>query len=208
VTSAFHAGAVAVPGLGGILLPGPERAGKSVLTLGLVLGGCHYLAEDAAVLRHDTLMLEPSGRRISVREEARRLFPEVEEHWIALPPDPADPFAQVAFTRPERLGSRIADPAPVRIVVFPSFSDEGPSAHLSPLARGEAVLELLRHAIGPAADVNRLLDVTLAMLAGAEAYTLRYRDAHAACERILFLARASCRPAAAERMPCSTRNIA
>jgi len=187
----FHAGAVSLAGRG-ILLPGPKRSGKSTLTLGLLLKGCRYLAEDVAVLEHGSLELVPSlNMGVSVRRTSLALFPEVADRWTQLPIDPeGGPLQQVAFTSPAQIGSRVSERCRVDVVVFPVYDATAGGVHLEPLAPGLAVLQLLECCISLGTDVEGGLDVIVDMVKGARPFRLRYHDARKACDRILELAQA------------------
>jgi hypothetical protein len=182
----FHAGAVSFCDRG-ILLPGPKRCGKSVLTLGLLLKGGLYLSEDVAVLEHRSLQLTPHGEGVSLRRDAISLFPELLSRLTIIPlQDDGDPYQQVAFTSPERFGSGISGPCGVAMIVFPTFVAGGPSAELVPLSAGQAVLRLLESGIslGADVDIDRGLDLVVALAKKADSYILRYHDARAASHAI------------------------
>ena len=181
----FHAGAVSMRGAG-ILLPGPKRCGKSVLTLGLLLNGCGFLAEDVAVLDHQSLQLVPSGDRIAVRRESLSLFPELVGRWTEIPEDPeADPFPQVAFTTPATLGAVFSHPCPVNMIVFPAYDAGVLSPHLEQLSQGEAVLRLLEHCIDLGTNVESGLDFVIRLVKNVRVYTMRYSDTREAVDQVL-----------------------
>jgi hypothetical protein len=190
----FHAGAVAFRQRG-ILLPGPKRCGKSVLTLGLLLNGALYLSEDVAVLEHRSLQLTSNGQGVSLRLDTISLFPEVIGHLTAIPTDPdGDPYQQIAYTSPDRFGSGFSGPCSVGMIVFPIFAADGPSAQLVPISAGQAVLRLLESCIILGVEVDRGIDVVTAMVETADAYILRYHDARHAVDAILRKARAALDP--------------
>ena len=183
----FHAGAVSFSQRG-ILLPGPRRCGKSVLTLGLLLKGGQYLSEDVAVLEHRSLQLTPYGERVSLRRDAISLFPEVTGLLTTLPVEQdGDPYEQVAFTSPARLGSGISAPCRVRLIVFPTYAADGPRSKLVPLTAGQAVVRLLESGIslGTDVDLDRGLDIVIALAKKADSYSLRYCDARDASDAIM-----------------------
>jgi hypothetical protein len=181
----FHAAAVCLREQG-ILLPGPRRCGKSVLTLGLLLKGGRYLSEDVAVLEHRSLQLTPCGSGVSIRRESMTVYPEVVERLTAIPPaqDP-EPYPQVAFTSPDRIGSGVSKPCAVALIVFPAYSPSTSSAVLEPVPAGQAVLRLLEHCISLGTDVDRGLDVVIALAERARAFSLRYHDPREARDLIV-----------------------
>ncbi len=181
----FHAGAVSLA-RHGILLPGPRRCGKSVLTLGLLLKGGRYLSEDVAVLEYPSLKLLPFGAGVSLRRDGITKFPDLRDRWAPIPPVPdGDPYQQVAFTSPDLVGSDVADACNVTMIVFPTYDTCPGAARLEPLSAGQAVLRLLESCISLGANVDRGLDIVIALVDQAESFTLHYHDAPDARDRIV-----------------------
>jgi hypothetical protein len=188
--ASFHAGAVSFA-RHGILLPGPRRCGKSVLTLGLLLKGAGYLSEDVAVLEHESLRLVPCGEGVSLRPDGVTKYPELSGRWTPIPSTgEGDPYEQVAFTSPDLLGTHIADSCPVTMIVFPSYDTCARAARLEALSSAQAVLRLLQSCIDLGANMDRGLDIVIAIAEKAESYTLEYHDAADARDRILERANA------------------
>jgi hypothetical protein len=156
------------------------------LTLGLLLNGCQFLAEDVAVLDHDSLHLVPSGTRIAVRRESLSLFPELTGRWTKLPHDPAgDPFPQVAFTTPAALGVAFADRCPLTTIVFPVYDARLSTPRLERLSEGQAVLLLVEHCTDLGTSVEAGLDFVIRLAKDVPVYAMRYRDARQAVHQIL-----------------------
>lgn len=186
----FHAGAVSFAHHG-ILLPGPKRCGKSVLTLGLLLKGGRYLSEDVAVLEHRSLHLVPFGAGVSLRRDGVTKFPELMGRWRPIPSAcDGDPYEQVAFTSPDLVGARCAEFCPVTMIVFPVYDTGVRSARLEPLLPGQTVLRLLTNCIDLGTNVDRGLDIVIAVVEKAESYCLPYHDAADARDRIIERANA------------------
>jgi hypothetical protein len=181
----FHAGSVSFAHHG-ILIPGPRRCGKSVLTLGLLLKGGRYLSEDVAVVEHGSLNLVRCGEGVSLRRDGITKYPELMNRWTPLAStDAADPYEQVAFTSPDRLGSAFADTCEVTMIVFPAYETCARAAQLQPLEPGQAVLRLLESCIDLGANVDRGLDIVMAVVEKSESYALPYHDAADARDRII-----------------------
>jgi hypothetical protein len=181
----LHAGAVSAGGTG-ILLPGPRRAGKSVLTLALLQKGCEFLADDVAILDHGTLELLPHDEEIAVRADGPGLFPELARGWSRL--RAADDAGHVALTTAARIGAVQARRCPVELIVFPSYDAGGPRAQVEPIAPGRAVLKVLERSIRLGGPLPAALDVITALVRNAQPFTLRFHDVRAACEQVIDLA--------------------
>jgi hypothetical protein len=191
----FHAGAVAFA-QHGILLPGPQRCGKSTLTLGLLLRGGRYLSEDVAVLEHESLQLMPCGAGISLRPDGITTFPELMGRWLPIPSKcDGDPYEQVAFTSPDLLGASVAEGCPLTMIVFPSYDTCDRPARMEALTPAQAVLRLLQSCIDLGANMDRGLDIVIAIAEKAESYSLEYHDAGDARDRIIERANAENRTA-------------
>jgi hypothetical protein len=130
----LHAGAVVTPG-GALLLPAKTSSGKSSLCLGLLEAGCSYLSDDIGALDPVTTRVYPAPKRIKLIPDALRSFPGLEERMA----DQRLPFYQwERFVRPEDVGAGVADPAPVRWIVFPSDDFGGPP-RLEPIRKAQSV---------------------------------------------------------------------
>jgi len=181
----FHAGAVSLA-QHGIMLPGPQRCGKSTLTLGLLLRGGRYLSEDVAVLEHESLQLMPCGGGVSLRPDGVTKYPELMGRWTPIPSKcDGDPYEQVAFTSPDLLGAPFADCCPLTMIVFPSYDTCARPARMEALTPAQAVLRLLQSCIDLGANMDRGLDIVIAIAEKAESYSLEYHDAADARDRII-----------------------
>lgn len=130
----LHAGAV-VRGDRALLLPAKTSSGKSSLTLGLLEAGFSYLSDDLGALDPVTERAYPYPKLIKLIPDALDSFPGLEERLQ----DRSLPFPQwERFARPKDVGARVADPAPVRWLVFPTPDFEGAPV-LEPIAKAECV---------------------------------------------------------------------
>jgi hypothetical protein len=133
----LHAGAVARDGRA-LLLPAETASGKSSLTLGLLERGASYLSDDLAALDPVTNHVYPFPKRIKLIPDALEFFPGLEGRLE----DRDLPFEQwERFVRPEDVGARVAEPAVVKWIVFPTAEFEG-SAVLEPITKAESVKEM------------------------------------------------------------------
>lgn len=131
----LHAGSI-VLGSGAMLLPAEMDAGKSSLAVALLERGADYLSDELASLDPVTARAHPFPKRIWLDESGLRLFPDLARRLD----DRAGLSAGLPqrYLRPEDLGARTGDPAPVRWLVFPS-ADWGGPPRLTPIPRAEAV---------------------------------------------------------------------
>lgn len=130
----LHAGAVARDG-GALLLPARTSSGKSSLCLGLLEMGFSYLSDDVGALDPVTGRAYPYPKPIKLIPDAVEFFPGLEERLQ----DRTLPFPQwERFVRPEDVDAEVADPVPVRWVVFPTDDFDGPP-DLEPITSAKCV---------------------------------------------------------------------
>ena len=135
-----HASAAALDGRA-ILLPAPPEHGKSTTVAGLVRAGWDLLTDEAALfdLRDD--LLHPFPRPMMLSEASMAALPGLVDSL----PSSYEAFRRLDYhltaddLRPGALGS----PARVAFVVFPSYAP-GRTTELVPLARSEALIEMVR----------------------------------------------------------------
>jgi hypothetical protein len=135
-----HASAAALDGRA-ILLPAPPEHGKSTTVAGLVRAGWDLLTDEAALfdLRDD--LLHPFPRPMMLSEASMEALPGLVDSL----PSSYEGFRRLDYhltaddLRPGALGS----PARVAFVVFPSYTP-GRTTELVPLARSEALMEMVR----------------------------------------------------------------
>jgi hypothetical protein len=147
----LHSGSVAVNG-GGILIPGSSHAGKSSLTLSLLLRGAAYYSDEISAVGNDSGELTAFPKPLSCRDPS--IFPEVtQDRWFGprldgdgIEPEP-DGWKQVWFTHADdvRPGS-VGTPVPITHVIFPDRGN-GHSPSLEPMLKTEVMQSLLRHSV-------------------------------------------------------------
>ena len=163
----LHAGAVVLEG-GALLLPARTSSGKSSLCLGLLEAGHAYLSDDVAALDPITGRAYPYPKRIKLIPDALEFFPGLEERLQ----DRTLPYPQwERFARPEDVGATVAEPTPVRWMVFPTDDFEG-RAVLEPITSAKCVelmaancFNLYRYGEGGVVLLSRIAS-------GAEAFLL------------------------------------
>lgn len=171
-----HAGGSVVAGRA-VLLAGPSGSGKSSLTAGLAFRGHATLGDDVVLLGAGG-RAHPVRRLLKVEEPARTLLglPEGEPRLRALWPE-------AWFFEPEDLGSRWAEPAPVRAIAFLSRADAG--TRLEDLGGPDALPELLGGVLTPERISNAAFDAAAAALSEARCLRLTYADAPSALRALL-----------------------
>lgn len=164
-----HAAAALAP-QGAVLLPGPSGSGKTTLVGTLVRRGLAYLTDEAAGI-------EPDGRIGS--------FPK----WLSLDPPSCRVFDVEAsgdretHLSPRALGALASEPAPVVLVVAPTYRS-GASTELRALTGAEGVMLLLANAFNGDKLGADAVTAVVSALAPARCYALSYSDAVAASEVI------------------------
>lgn len=150
----------------GVLLPGPENAGKSTLVAGLVAAGFDYLGDEAVALAVGTPDLVPLPRSIGLDRGSWEVLAHLR---------PAEAVADYQVNRWHvpadriRAGS-VGGPCPARHVVIPCYRP-GHDAVLEPIADAEAVMVLLEEAFH-VADRPEALSEVVALTQGASCWRL------------------------------------
>lgn len=162
----LHAGGAVIAG-GAVLFPGDGGRGKSSLTAALARTGVPVLGDDVVLLDVQGCA-HPFRRLLKVEEPARSLLdlPEAPEPLRSIWPDSA-------FYRPTQLGSRWADPAPVREIVRPSRVD-GATTELAPVRAAALLPELLTGVVLSDRIAPGAFDAVASALGEARCWDLRY----------------------------------
>jgi hypothetical protein len=159
----IHAGAVATPDGGAVLLPGASGSGKTTLTAALLQAGCSLLSDEVAVLRLATGEVEPFTRPLAFEADATGVLP-------GLPPTGND--GPILLTVDD-LGGTVAPPSAVRAVVAPVRVVTPHCEHL-PLTPGQTLLALAE----AASDLTRHGERGLSALAAVARAAPGTRLAH------------------------------
>lgn len=180
----LHAGAVADPGTGAaVLLVAPMEAGKSTLTTGLVRRGFSYLTDEAAIVDPETLAVVPYPKPLTLDRGSWEVFPD-------LRPDLPEALAPLAhnqwYLAPERIRPGcVGAVAPVRLVLFVSWSRDAPAAELEAVRAPDVVFTLAQEAFNFADLGKQAFEITTRLAREAPAYRLRYSDMDAAHDAIV-----------------------
>lgn len=135
-----HASAAALDGRA-IVLPAPADHGKSTTVAGLVRAGWDLLTDEAALFDPRDDLLHPFPRPMMLSDTSMAALPGLADSL----PASYEAFRRLDHhltaddLRPGALGS----PTRVAFVVFPAYAP-GRTTELVPLARSEALMEMLR----------------------------------------------------------------
>jgi hypothetical protein len=176
-----HAGSVVTPGGTGVLLPSASGSGKTTLTAGLVLAGCGFLSDEAAV--YDAAGLAGAYPRPLNLKPGSPLL----DH-----PDIAGAVRQVGMTShldPDALRPGCVPPEPVRtrLVVLPRYSPSGERA-VEPVPAAEAVVELVTQVTNRPVLSTGGFHVLAETVRGAHVYRATYRTLDEGVQTVLGLA--------------------
>jgi hypothetical protein len=168
-----HAACVAKDGRG-VLLSGRSGAGKSTLAFACARAGWTYLGDDATALAigGDTRYAIGKAQQARFREDAPRIFPELAPYAARLRPN-----GKLSMEVPisELQGIRTARGCRVECVVFLN-REKGARAFAEPIDGQTAVERFLEDMPAYSPEVNAMHCATVAQLAGAKAYEMRYED--------------------------------
>lgn len=176
----LHAGAVVLGG-GAILMPGEPDAGKTSLTLALLQRGAAYLSDEFGAIDPVTARAYPVARPMGLDPSALALFPGVEDR---LGDKDVPVRVSKRHLRPEDVGARVATASPIRAVVVPEPTFDGP-ARLEPIPRADAVEHLARLAFNLDVYGERGVVLLSRILGDAEAFRVVGGDPTARADAVV-----------------------
>ena len=176
-----HAGSVVTPAGTGVLLPSASGSGKTTLTAGLVLAGCGFLSDEAAV--YDVAGL---ARRYPRPLNLKPGSPLLDRAAVAAA---VRRVGTTSHLDPEALrpGSVPVEPAPTGLVVVPRYRPDGEPA-VEPVPAAEAVVELVTQVMNRPVLSTGGFQVLAETVRGAVAYRTTYRTLDEGVEVVLDLA--------------------
>ena len=142
----FHAGAV-TKGRTGILLPGTSGAGKSSITLALLLRDYRYMSDELALVDVSTGELHPFPKPLSLKNIS--IFSGLAIHNIWLGPEAGEKAREepVWYIHPEDIKpNTIGEPTPIRYIIFPTY-DPAATPQIKPLTSDEAMRRLIDNSV-------------------------------------------------------------
>ena len=168
----LHAGALALPGAGGIaLLPGGIGAGKTTLALHLARRGLGYRSDEMAFVPAGSTDAQPCLRPLNLKRGSFAALAGA----MDLTPGPrilANP--QGCLLDPTLLGAPAdATALPVRLLLFPRFEAGAPFS-LEPLGKARAGLGLMECLVNARNLPGHGFPEAAGLAASAPAWSLRY----------------------------------
>jgi hypothetical protein len=167
----LHAGAVVTPGGRTVVVSGSSGSGKTTLTARLVDAGLAFLADEVCAVDAASLLARPFPRALSIKEGSP-LYPRDARGWAV-----AMDIGSVARK------VRLAEPAPVAVVVFPRHTP-GAAPTLEPVHRADAMLRLAENSSALPRTGLRGVHVLETVVRGADCVALHYDDARAAVRQL------------------------
>ena len=189
----LHSGSLAING-SGIILPGSSKAGKSSLTMALLLRGFGYFSDELTAISTMSGELAAFPKPLSCRDPS--LFPDLltrEEIWFG--PRMLDyrtnghSKSPVWFAHPEDIRQEsVSEPVPVSFMIFPQYEAEEPT-RLVPMPKAQAMRKLVRHTLNfPTLGESGFRQLAT-IVENAEAYTLSGSGLPASADLVEQLAR-------------------
>jgi hypothetical protein len=180
-----HASAVARDG-DAVLFAAHSESGKSTLAAGLVRAGYAYVTDEAVALDWQHGCIQPYPKPISLDPGSWPLFPEAEPE-LERGADASD-ASDAAFAQwqvpPGRLGpGRVSGPCRPRWVVFPEYVAGAPTT-LTPIARGEALVEWAKNTFRFNQHGRRALELLGALVPDVDCYRMTVGDLDHAVARV------------------------
>jgi len=171
-----HAAAVERAGQA-LLLPAPPGSGKSTLCAALVHRGWRLLSDELALLDPATQAIVPLARPVSLKnasiELIRRFAPEA-----VLGETVHDTLkGSVAHMKPPQDAVRRSlEPAAPRWIVMPRYEARAAAARLTPLARGQAFMQLADSAFNYHLHGRAGFELLADVVEGCECFELAYAN--------------------------------
>jgi hypothetical protein len=175
-----HASAAALDGRA-IVLPAPPEHGKSTTVAGLVRAGWDLLTDEAALIDPRDDLLHPFPRPMMLSEMSIAALPGLADSL----PASYEAFRRLDYhlTADDLRPGAIGSPARVAFVVFPSYAP-GRTTALVPLARSEALMEMLRGTFNLERVGGRGVETLGRVVSSAVCYRLHIGELEPAVELI------------------------
>ena len=179
----LHAATMAYAGQGVVLAAGSGE-GKSTLAAGLLARGWKYLSDEFALIDPHTLRLHPFPKAICIKggsfEIVRRLhLPFAGRRYYV-----KGLKGRVGYVNPHDVGGEsIADASPIRLVLFPRYT-EGRPLRLHPLKPARAAFGLAGCALNRNVFADRAVSILSDVVRGTDCFALESSSLDDACDLI------------------------
>jgi hypothetical protein len=152
-----------------LLLAGPPGAGKTTLTLGMLLNGWKCLSDEIALIEPDSLNIRPFPRSFHVYPETLSLFRELsyKDSDTAF----IDSTGKIRFNPAIIRRNWIAAAAKPSWLVFPSYTTDGAN-DLIPIGETEALSLIIDQTINFAEYDYRSLEILIRLIRNCDRYRL------------------------------------
>lgn len=188
----LHAATLSCAGQG-LLLAGESGFGKSTLAAALMARGWSYLSDEFALIEPGTLQLHPFPKALCIKSGSFGLVERLDlplrrrRHYVkALK-------GRVGYVSPHEAGPNVvADPCPVRWIVFPRY-DEGQEPQLYPISRAQAAMSLAGFAFNRQMFGERATSILGDVVRGARCFGMRSGPIDETCDLIESLVQDSLR---------------
>jgi HprK-related kinase A len=184
----LHAASMARHGRG-VVLAGDSGAGKSTLAAALLARGWKYFCDEFALVDADTLRLHAYPKALCIKAGS---FDVIERLGLRLAQGRHYIKAlkgKVGYVSPADVGpDNIAEPCPVRYVIFPSYSGAD-EARLYPLPKARAAFALLKAALNRDVFAERAVPLAGRIVRDARCFGLETGPIEQTCDRLERLVR-------------------
>jgi HprK-related kinase A len=179
----LHAATLSKDGRG-VILAGESGSGKSTLSAALLARGWQYCCDELAIIEPNTLHLQPFPKAICIKSTAfdtikkLNLTPFENKYYVkALK-------GKVGYIRPQDVRpNAIAEPSPVRLVVFPRYvGRDVPIVY--PIRRGRAAFMLAQNALNRLTFQHDMMRVLTQIVQGVPCVGIESGRIDRVCDRI------------------------
>ena len=163
----FHAGVVSWRNKG-IILPAHPDMGKTTMVIKLVMSGCRFLSDEIACLNPDLTKLEAFPRRLSIRNNSRKLLglPEWPESMDVIKTAENEWMLDIEDIVPDSLSETCMP----HFIFF--LQGRGDKPRLEKIPGSASLMELLRFTYCPVDDPALLLFKCIPLINNLQCYNL------------------------------------
>jgi len=169
------------------VLPAPPGSGKSTLCAGLAFSGWRLLSDELTLIEPNTGAVVPVPRPISLKNASIDVLRAFAPGATIGPAVHETIKGSVAHVKPPVEGVlRAKEPAKPRWVVLPRYA-AGAEAHLKPLSKGAAFMQLVDNSFNYNVHGRQGFDALASLIEGCECYEFSYSrlgDAAAVFDRL------------------------
>lgn len=169
------------------MLPASPQSGKTTLCAGLVARGWRFLSDEFALVDPQALTVQPYPKALCVKAGSFETIKQLGWNLDARSRYKKGKKGRVAYVSLSETPERIAEPQPVRWIIFPRY-EPGQPPRLAPITRGEAVFDLRRLSFNFDRFGNDGLNILARLTSGAQVFRLAAGPLEETCQLIDALA--------------------